>query len=430
MQMDPTNNNPANGSGSGGESPAGAGVPSNAGTVNPPAANVASQSSSSTFTGAPSVGPRISSTPNMTGTRGTGAFAPGAYRPMSARPMNSGMMPAAQMPIASGTGDIVLSKDTGGSKSKKWWIIGGAIGAVLVVALVVLAIINNGGFGGPKATDLRSAFNIYANYLLIGEAKNEEIVEPELNFEEDLEEENEVEETGNIVENLDDIEEGVDVEDESDSFFIKYIDGRIEDEDVDYLNNLSDYFNRFYNYYVNEMEQYQFATEYVENYKSSLDLAVTYHNGSMLEKDVLYEKFTNGGSDAVEEYINETSSSYDEIIINNNNDESFREVLIEYGEAELRQFEWYQEVGCLKDGEIDYDCVEGKEDERSLVIEDSIIKYDTEINEFIEAAVTTVNNGVFRLKSILNEDAAEFYTDDEYVRENDKDEGEVEEDEE
>lgn len=418
--MDPTNNNPANGSGSGGESPAGVGVPSNAGTVNPLAANVASQSSSSTSTGAPSVGPRMSSTSNVTGARGTGAFAPGAYRPMSARPMNSGMMPAASMPIASGTGDIVLSKDTGGSsKSKKWWIIGGAIGAVLVMALVVLAIINNGGFGGPKATDLRSAFNIYANYFLTGEAKDEDVsgagIDEEMVTEDDLSDVVEVESetTSNEASERD-------IEDESSSeedgeieellngiYFFENANG---DEGKEYRETIKKYFDTFYGFYTDAVQDDENALEVIEEYKRSFDFLMVYYESGGLDEERMLELYNSEGKEVVEDYINEVIESFGEI--GAIDDEDVQDLMEADGQNKLNLMSSYQTLGCLVDDEADYDCLEtkGGEEFQSLLEESS--KTDEEVMTLIDNAEINVYAGLYDLGNVINNEDGDTNTEE------------------
>lgn len=320
-------------------------------------------------------------------------------------------------PITSGTGDVTLQGD---KKPKKWWLIGGFLGVIVIAAIAFAVIKLTGGFGA-QASDLKSAFNIYANYYLTGEEKNEDLLEPEITIEEEVE--LEVQENGETV----DVEDDEDVIDELDNYFTKYIGGEKEDGDGEYLVKLKAYFDTFYDFYIKNMGKYTFAVDYIDEYKKEFDLLIAYYSGPVLRVDEILDCYSSGGEDAAREYISEISSSYSDVDVEIDDDMTFQETVENYGEAELKQVMWYERVGCLKGGEVDYDCVIEKENEESEAIGESISKYSLAIRSNLNEMESNVASGIFRLKNIVYGEDGEFYEDEVYVKENDsedEDEGE------
>lgn len=323
------------------------------------------------------------------------------------------------VPIASGTGDVTLESD---KKTKKWWLIGGFLGVIVIAAIIFAVIKLNGGFGA-RASDLKSAFNIYANYYLTGEAKDEDLPESDTedegdgseNVDPEMVSEDEVfeDEEGVVLIEEDDEMDGV-----QDSYFARYIGGEKTDGDKDYLTKLKSHFDTFYDYYTKSMGNYQFAIDYIDEYKQNLDLLVTYYNGPAFDSDVLLEQYNNGGEEAAEKLISEEIDLFEEDVVKD--EISFQDMIISYGESEIKRFSWYESVGCLVDGTIDYECAMEKEDENEEVLDDSgTWKFEMTMFDFLNEAEAEVYDGIFRLNAIVNRDDPEFNEDEVYVKEND-----------
>ena len=90
-----------------------------------------------------------------------------------------GQMPNMQPPVvSSGGGDIYLSSSKTNSDKKKWFfVIALAVLSLLTVGVVVVLMLGGqkGGNTTTTAADYRESFNQYANYLLSGEASNEQV---------------------------------------------------------------------------------------------------------------------------------------------------------------------------------------------------------------------------------------------------------------
>ncbi len=423
--MDPSKNNSFDSSGSGEKNPDSAGTPLNAGAVNPPVAGVTSQNSSpagpsAVVSSRPAVAP-ISNSAVAKPASSTGAFAPGAYRPMSARPMNPGMMPTA--PIASGgTGDIVLSKDTGGNKSKKWWIIGGVVGALLVVILVVFAIINNGGFGGARATDLRSAFNIYANYFLTGEAKDEDIAsedESEEDITVDMEAAIDPDVENVVVDVLDTDDDDNDENNESwrSSYFYDNV-GYDDNGETDYTKNIVNYFDSFYQYYNDVLGENEFAEELIEKYNGRFRLVLAYQSGVDLSQSSIFDVYKADGKDAALRFVEKNTSLFEEL--ETIDGVSFYKLANDYGIKSVELIESYERKGCFSGELVDYDCVEANSDASIAALENLISGYYDEMTEMLERSERDLYESLFDLKSMV-ENAV---IDDDYIVEEEQEEDE------
>jgi len=417
--MDPSKNNSFDSSDSGEKNPNSAGTSPNTGAVNPPVAGVTSQNagSSAAVSSRPTVAP-ISNPAVTKPASSIGAFAPGAYRPMSARPMNPGMMPTT--PIASGgTGDIVLSKDTGGNKSKKWWIIGGVVGALLVVILVVFAIINNGGFGGAKATDLRSAFNIYANYFLTGEAKDEDVPitvdDEEMVTEDDLSDVVEVEGEVTSGETSEQSQEDelLSEEDETiDEPFdgIYFFENANGDEGREYRDAIKKYFDTFYGFYMDAVQEDEDALGVIEEYKRSFNFLMTYYESGGLDEEKIFELYNSEGEEAVEGYINEMIELFGEF---GAIDDVDVQALIETdGQYKLNLASNYRTLGCLVDDEVDYDCLESKGGEEFQNLLEESSKTDDEMMTLIDNTEMNLYTGLYDLRNVVNNEEGDTNTEE------------------
>ncbi|MBR3236689.1 hypothetical protein IKF92_03375 [Candidatus Saccharibacteria bacterium] len=312
----------------------------------------------------------VSNANNVAGTMGNA--------PVGNSPFNSGMM---NTPIASGSSDVVLN--SGEKKSKKWLVIGGIIG-VLVIVIVVFAMMSRGGGFGGRATDLRSSFNIYANYFLSGEAKNDDLPD---------------EFSGEVV-----VDEETGEEWEYSSFFEKYLAGET-DAGEDYMSSLKKYFSTFYDYYMNEMKRYPSAVDYLNDYKSDFDLILAYYSGEDLGFRTLAMKYVDGGKEGVESYIDEVVAGYQDL---DNGD--FNSALTNYAKKELEMIVWYDEVGCMNGSEINTEC--SSNNEEGEVLEDEMAWFNNELRVLINDAESNINAGIFELKNIVYGDASE-YTEDE-----------------
>ncbi|MBR2741176.1 hypothetical protein IKD98_00220 [Candidatus Saccharibacteria bacterium] len=427
--MDPSKNNSFGSSDSGGINPSNVGTPNDAtsagggSAVNPmpdsavvsnPAPNVVSNNMGQT-------GPMPINNARRFGSIPTGSVSSNpmpinsmpsssmATNSMQSNPMatNSFSMMNGPMPVASGTGDIVLSKDSGGKNPKKWWIVGGVAGAVIVMVLVVFAIMGTGGGFGAKATDLRSAFNIYANYFLTGEAKNEDLPESneasmvsfELEYDDadGVENEDEIE----MAENVEEVDgEDLTVDESEESFFYK---NAGKDESADYRTNLKDYFETFYGYYTDVWQDNEEAMSLIEEYKVSFDFMMMYfENDDISERDII-EVYNDGGEAAAKEYVNTIAAPFENLddIYGNN----YYNLVARYGLSEVALVKKYKELGCLIDEEINYECLDDNEDVEKLAA--TVTEYDYRIARLLDDVEIELHAQVYAFADIVYNDLVE-----------------------
>ena len=455
VKMDPSKNNSFGSSDSGGINPSNVGTPNDAtsagggSAVNPmpdsavasnPAPNVVSTDNS-----APSVVSMNNAVPNdMSNNMGqvgsapmnnarrfgsvpTGSM-PSSSMPISSTPTNpmatnTFSMMSGSMPVASGTGDIVLTKDSGSKNPKKWWLVGGIAGAVVVVILVVFAIMGVGGSFGAKATDLRSAFNIYANYFLTGEAKNEDLPDSDetsmLSLELEYDDADEVENDGEnedeieIVENGDEVDDEESVDDESeDSFFYKNVG---KDESAGYRANLKEYFETFYGYYTDTWQDNEEAMNLIEEHRVLFDfMMIYYENDDLSERDII-KAYNDGGEGAAKEYVNAIANSFENLedIYGNN----YYNLVIRYGLSEIALVKKYKELGCLLDEEINYECLDDNEEVEKLAT--TVTEYDYRMARLLNDVEIELHAQVYAFADIVyadlveNEEEADLETSDE-----------------
>ncbi|MBR3169294.1 hypothetical protein IKF23_02540 [Candidatus Saccharibacteria bacterium] len=318
-------------------------------------------------------------------------------------------------PIASGTGSVTLQGDK--KRLNKKWIIVGLVSVGLVAIVIgVVFMMNNGR--GAKAHDLKSAFNIYANYYLSGEAKDEDLSESEINeaegasdedgelddiFDEDFKDDADdagsdgsdgstYEESG---EDGGTVEDGMvdEEEPEYDSYFGRYLAG--EEENEKYLETLNKHFETFYNYYLGELNNSESDLEFIKSYKKDFDLAMTYYSTAPLDWNSLLAKYTNNGESATSAYIEEASESYKDL-----DDEDFHNAVLNYAEESLKLMVRYDEAGCISEGEVDYECVDNN-DAKNEEIDNAISRYDSEVRRILNNAETNIGAGIYELRDIV-----------------------------
>ncbi len=382
-----TVNSGVNGSNSGTIGPKmdNAGV-NNSGVARPNATGVVSKTTSAGV--APGVGsPLVNS----------GQTQPTWNQPNNSGVYNSGMVNA---PIASGSSDIIINNDS--KKSKKWWIIG-IVCAVALVVIVFVIIKAVGGFG-TRATNLRSAFNNYANYFLTGEAKDEDIpaleteaieTTPEDVMDWDIVVKSDAEEIVEEIENGEVIGEESDGTETTTYFYSNIIGG---EDSPKYRENIRKYFDDFYSYYIAVTKDDEYATTLMDDYKNSFELILAYYSNDSLDRGKMISLYMEGGEDAVNSRIDEISNSF--VDIKPISGLNMMTLIKSYGQSELKLIKKSEAMGCLSGNEIDYDCVENHyDDEYDQQLEEAS-EYESDIFNLLDNAETDLYIGIYSFATI------------------------------
>ena len=332
---------------------------------------------------------------------------------------------SASQVISSGTGDIVLSSGNGEKKRswKRWGIIGGiAAVVVLVVALLAVGVGRQSGSGGMRASNVREAFNLYANYFLTGETSKEDIDVPESDDEdvlglevddgteylvrdsdtEDYTEEDDetvaIEEVEVVEEVIDETREGMDAtEVGASAYFDDFIGVRGEEAD-EYLVRLWEYFEQFQEFYDMEVDASEEAAELINEYAVWLNLATVYYSEDGLSQLTILDAYNEGGVEGAEKLINEEASRYSGL--ENVNEEDFGTLLSNYGRQELRLIVLYDGYGCVNDGEIDYGCVAERFTEEDEIAMDAKSEYSLAIENIVGNVVDNLQMNLYTLRDL------------------------------
>lgn len=228
----------------------------------------------------------------------------------SGAPMNTG---GAGGTGGAGTGDIILAPE---KKSKKWWIVGGVVGAVGVI-IVVWLVLSNGLFNGGKIS-LRKTFNEFANYVLYGEEKDDEI--------------------------------DVELDTSYDYYFNNNMDNTEMYDTVDEL--FSDFFN-LASRSLNANTEGDLIKQIGDERELLSFMRVIYPVRRPVIKDVI-EKYSSNGREATVSFFNDY---YDySTLLDNDYADTFKEDFEYWVETAVDLVSLYVDNNCLSNGELDDSC--------------------------------------------------------------------------
>ena len=275
---------------------------------------------------------------------------------------------------SSEAGDVVLDASGGQKKSKKLLIIGIVAIVFLVVAVLAILLFSNPQKGGNNSnevlSDAKIALNRYTNYFLYGENKTDEVSE----------------DFGGL----------------GDSYFMKQIESF--DGSMEYFENLKTYFENFKTLVSDEtQESSDLDFNMLNRYDSELDLVMIYLENGNLTRSGILTAYVGGGETAARDYISGKSAPYRDLEILNDID--YYNLLVDWGDENLSLIILYEQMGCLVDNVIDYNCVVQKADDTSDEMDGSI----SEITDLLDRALYISENNLyydlFDLNDYVNEES-------------------------
>ncbi|MBR3115675.1 hypothetical protein IKF30_00380 [Candidatus Saccharibacteria bacterium] len=253
----------------------------------------------------------------------------GFEQQMSPMGMNINMMNPS-MPMSSDTGDIILNVDDK-KRFKRGWIVGIVLGLMVVAGVVAVIIIKPWELNGSIVNDtVKDKLNIYANYFLFGELSNKNI-------------------DWQIVD-----------DDGFESFFEKNMNHEPDDSSISrsaMINGLYEYYNDFYEAYINEGFKSSWV---VNNYRNNVALLTTYYDVGITTRTELLNEYSKDRSVA-NDLINSVSEKYTDFDGMYNSDIS--ELVKDWGKNQLQSIEEYDAMGCLSNGQINYGCAAEQQNE-------------------------------------------------------------------
>lgn len=282
----------------------------------------------------------------------------GAGAPMGANmTTETNMMVETNMPIGSGNGDIILNNTPQKKTNKIVIIVLVTLVGLLVLAGILFLIFGRGG--GKVSLNTQNSFNRYANYFLYGEDKTDKI-EGEFN-------------------------------EENEPYFQKAMleFGSVERDE--YLANLKQYYESFYNQIKETEQEDESVSEWIEEYNTKFVLVTSYYGGAVLDQSDLLEAYVLGGEDSVYELITDKLSPYADL--GEIFEIDYYNTAIEMARDNLDYIMAYESAGCLANGQIDYSCaVEKNVEGNNSDIVDSM-------NENYWDLLATINNSEYSLYS-------------------------------
>lgn len=259
--------------------------------------------------------------------------------------------------ISSGVGGgIVLA--SGGKKSKKWILaIAGVLVVVAVGVTVVLLVTNRGG--NENSTELVSAFNSYANYLLDGKDSSDSVsVYKGLSYSYYFDREN-----VNLALNESEIES---------------IGG--------YYDNLSGKLDSFVGI-VTSAEIADNKKKIVKDYSEIAKAYFEMRSKYFLNSEDIKEYYSRNGYAATGEFIDNYYATMNGDLVEVKN---LKEYLVAAARYYLNEFNAYSTLGCVDGIEINYSC---PDDAVVFDYEVTIIELEYAIETVVENARTDVLNG-------------------------------------
>lgn len=347
------------------------------------------------------------SVPGQVGATPVGVVAPlytnPAMESMATPAMNPNLMSSHFGPISSGTGDIMIANDEN-RNPKKWLVLGGAAIAILIIVLIIFLVMRMAGGSSAGSSDLRSAFNIYANYFLTGEAKDEDLpevtgFETETINEEDTADSIRTDAQGDYVPQGGANESSVD-----DVYFYQHV-GAVfneEEDDKEYKEKILAYFKSFLKSYtdaekVSERNDEGEMVDLVEDYGKKLELVLEYDGAPNWSELALWEVYRDGGKSGLEEYVKKMSEPFKDLgVVNGKN---YYELLLDYGEKYLDLLPKYEEMGCLTNEGVDYTCAEEKKDANSEALEEVVSRDYSDLVDLIDKTEGDLYTELFDIKN-------------------------------
>ena len=270
--------------------------------------------------------------------------------------------------IVSSGGDVVEGGgEKSGGKMKKWLLLG--LGVLVLVALVlgVVNAVKNGGGGGSGESALENAFNKYANYYLIGEAKAEAI------------------NTG--------------VQSGDDTYFE-------ESKNTDtltgeYLQKMRSYYGEFYAKVYSAFSEDEGILNFVNDYKNKLELVTYYYGGAQVTFDQILEAYVSGGADAATALVANALAIYSDI--GDIYGMYYYDYAVDRGYQIVKMIELYDGGGCLVEGDIDYGCVSERKI-GDVGVTNEIAKDADSMNAMLSNSEKDLFLGIFQLHDVVYSD--------------------------
>ena len=168
-----------------------------------------------------------------------------------------------------------------------------------------------------------------------------------------------------------------------------------------YRETIKEYFDTFYDYYSEAMQDDEEAMEIIEEYRQAFEFLLAHYESGGLDENAMLELYGSEGEGAVEEYVDKIADYYEEL--DAMNDVNIQEFVLFDGRSKLKLISNYQSFGCLSSGELDYDCLELNVEKYDELLKESS-RNDEEMMTFIDNSETNVYTGLYELNNLINDE--------------------------
>lgn len=262
--------------------------------------------------------------------------------------------------------DIILNTEAKHrQKSRKKTILGITIGTVVLIGIIalilVVSLLDSNSTENIAAATTQSLLNKYSNFIIIGEAKDEEISDtPEI---------------------------------------YNYKMSKITESEA------NEYFTEAYDLYINyynELKKLKFkednktTLQIAKDYKSDISITKFVYTDKLDIQDLLSYYYENGSSDT----LNHIDNYYADIDYLTS---TYKTKIIEYQKNTIRLLDMEAARGCIVQGVYDSDCVMAITDADYITLGQQQSELSQEIDGIEETAITKVKEDIKLLKESLEQ---------------------------
>ena len=144
---------------------------------------------------------------------------------------------------------------------------------------------------------------------------------------------------------------------------------------------------------IDEMENF------LDRYENRLRIVSTYYDDGSLTREELLDHYLKDGESGVESLINEKVGKYegtDDI-----DEVSFGDLIKDYGENGLSLIKIFDALGCISNGDIDYNCVLERSNDEYNNISDKVANDYNEILDIVEAYDEDVRYDLYSIAEMM-----------------------------